>query len=1338
MEKTKKEKSVFDGFTNLYELSKTLRFELKPVGNTQKMLDEADVFGKDRIIKLKYQNTKPFINRLHREFVDESLGRVLLTDFKKYFKVLENWKNNKKGKEVQKLLREEEERLRKEIVKSFNETAGNWAEKYSSLGLKKKDVEILFEEGVFEILKKRYGNEDGSFLKGKNGNFLKNEKGEKISIFDEWKGFTGYFTKFQQTRKNFYKFEGKAGQVATRIIDQNLKRFCNNLEDFKKIKNKIVDFIEVEKNFNKSIDEVFSLDFYNQCLLQNGIDTYNEILGGKTLDNGRKLRGVNELVNEYRQKNKGEKIPFLKLLDKQILSEKEKFVIGIENDAQLFETLKMFYKTAEEKTAIIKKLFFDFISNYKNYDLSKIYISKEALNTIAYKWASDSRKFEECIFRAIDKKEIRERYDSFRKDRNDPKIGKDENGYKFPNFIILQHIQDGLGKNEEEKFWKEKYYKNAENKKDKGFLIGKEPVFEQFLHIFDFEFKSLFESETVDKKGKAAKIGYSVFRKDFEKLIGQKNVSASPESKIIIKNFADNMLWIYQMAKYFAVEKKRSWNDEYELDDFYTNPDYGYKKFYENAYEEIVRVYNDLRNYLTKKPYSEEKWKLNFENPTLANGWDKNKESDNFAVILMKDGKYYLGLMKKGNNKIFDEKNSVLMKKSLQNGSYKKMVYKLFSDPKKDFPHICFSARGLDFFKPSGEIIKIYKSREFKRGKTFSVKSMQKLIRFYSDCLAKYEGWKCYNFAEVKKPENYNKNIGEFYHDVAISGYRISFQDISEDYIIQKNQNSEFYLFEIYNQDFAKGKIGVKNLHTLYFENLFSDENISKNFLIKLNGQAELFFRPKSIRAEKVKRKFSRKIINKKRYTEDKIFFHCPITLNREAGSIFRFNNYVNNFLSDKKDINIIGIDRGEKHLAYYSVIDQNGKKIKSGSFNTVGGIEYASKLEKKANERESARRDWQGVEDIKNMKKGYISQVVRELADLAIEHNAIIVLEDLNMRFKQIRGGIEKSIYQQLERALIDKLSFLVNKNEKDPKRAGHPLKAYQLAAPFESFRDMGKQTGIVFYTQASYTSKTCPRCGFRKNNNKFYFEGNIEKAKNVLSRVKSFEYDEKNKCFNLSYCLSDFVGKGEIEKNKSKRGNILFSKVDKKDLFKLTTKDAIRYKWHDKSTERGRSFSFGEDEYIDKVVKEEKDTKKGIVKKYDLTKCLIGLFESDDAKKSGLDYKNNLLEKLISEKFNSNFYKRLFGYLNLIFEIRNSISSTEVDYISCPECGFHSDKSSNIENGDDNGAYNIARKGIMILEKIKQYKKNNGSLNGMNWGDLFIDIEEWDKFTQIVNKNF
>jgi len=51
-------KKTFQEFTNLYELSKTLRFELKPVGNTLKMLRDNKVFEKDEEVSKNYKETK--------------------------------------------------------------------------------------------------------------------------------------------------------------------------------------------------------------------------------------------------------------------------------------------------------------------------------------------------------------------------------------------------------------------------------------------------------------------------------------------------------------------------------------------------------------------------------------------------------------------------------------------------------------------------------------------------------------------------------------------------------------------------------------------------------------------------------------------------------------------------------------------------------------------------------------------------------------------------------------------------------------------------------------------------------------------------------------------------------------------------------------------------------------------------------------------------------------------------------------------------------------------------------------------------------------------------------
>jgi CRISPR-associated protein Cpf1 len=39
-------------------------------------------------------------------------------------------------------------------------------------------------------------------------------------------------------------------------------------------------------------------------------------------------------------------------------------------------------------------------------------------------------------------------------------------------------------------------------------------------------------------------------------------------------------------------------------------------------------------------------------------GWDKNKEPNNYGVLLRKNGNYYLAVMKKGASNFFQEKKT--------------------------------------------------------------------------------------------------------------------------------------------------------------------------------------------------------------------------------------------------------------------------------------------------------------------------------------------------------------------------------------------------------------------------------------------------------------------------------------------------------------------------------------------------------------------------------------------------------------------------------------------------------------------------------------------------------
>jgi hypothetical protein len=1273
--------SVFDSFTNKYSLSKTLRFELIPIGNTQRMLQENKVFQIDESRKDAYEKTKPYLDRLHREFIIEALKEVQLKGIVEYSETLKEFMSDKKDKPLQNQIKEQRKKLREQVVSFFDVEGKRWArEKYSHLKIKKKDLEILFEEQIFGILKDRFGNEKETKLVNK-------ESGEIVSIFDGWKGFTGYFTKFFETRRNFYKSDGTSTALATRIIDQNLDRFLDNIETFRLIKNKI-DPTEVENSFKFKSGDVFSTDFYNKCLLQDGIDTYNDFLGGQVLDNGEKIKGINELINKYRQDNKGEKMPFLKKLEKQILSGKEKFIDEIDSPEKFLEVLSSFHESAISKTKVIRTLLSDFLKHSEKYNLSGIFLSKEALNTIAYKWTNDPDSFNENLYLTLKGKRI-----------ISSSAKKKDGDYSFPEFISLELVKESLTqKNSEIRFWKDRFY---EERSGTTTINVSTELWQQFLNIFELEFEAHFKRIiTSNQTGTMHEEGYDFFEPRLRDLLNDLNISQ--DSKAIIKDFADEVLHIYQMAKYFALEKKRAWvGDNYDLDsEFYHHSDYGFKdNFYENAYEEIVQPYNKIRNYLTKKPYSEEKWKLNFGNPTLANGWDKNKEADNTAIILRKDHKYYLGVMKKGKNQIFVDRNRSQFQSDKNNDYYEKLVYKLFPDPSKMMPKVCFSMKGLEYFKPSEEILRIYQDKEFKKGDTFSVKSMQQLIAFYIECLSSYGGWKNYEFKFLKSPHEYKGNIGEFYADVSKSGYKLWFENVSDEYIHEKNQSGDLFLFQIYNKDFSNKATGKKNLHTLYFEELFSQANIDSNFAFKLNGQAELFYRPKSLESVEEKRNFIRKIVNKKRYTEDKIFFHVPITLNRVPDGEYRFNVELNDFLAKTNNINVIGIDRGEKHLVYYSVIDARGKILESGSLNTINKVDYHQKLESKAEAREQSRRDWQDVEGIKDLKIGYISQVVRKIADLAIKHNAIIVMEDLNMRFKQIRGGIEKSAYQQLEKALIEKLCFLVNKNETQSKKAGHLLNAYQLTAPFETFKDMGKQTGVIFYTQAAYTSKIDPLTGWRPN---IYLKySNASQAKADILKFTDIRFNLEKDRFEFTYDIKDFSTAKEFP---DKTVWTICSNVE-------------RFRWDRKLN----------------------GNKGGYVHYKDMTqelKALVLEFKIDISSDLKEQMKNIDTEK----KENIKFFRDLVFYFGLICQIRNTqqeLEGNENDFILSPVEPFfdsrkHKDFGEDLpQNGDDNGAYNIARKGIIILQRISEYSKKFGNTDKLSWADLFISNTEWDNFS-------
>lgn len=702
-----------------------------------------------------------------------------------------------------------------------------------------------------------------------------------------------------------------------------------------------------------------------------------------------------------------------------------------------------------------------------------------------------------------------------------------------------------------------------------------------------------------------------------------------------------------------------------------------------NELDKITPFYNKVRNYLTQKPYSQEKLKLNFENSTLMDGWDQSRETANTTVILIKDGLYYLGIMNKQHNKLFEKDIPSI------GDCYQKMVYKLLPGVKM-LPKVFFSKDRIEEFNPSKEVLDIRERGSYKKGYNFNLKDCHSLIDFYKKAITQHEWNKEFDF-HFSPTKDY-ENINQFSYEVEQQGYKISFQNVSTAYIDQCVKEGKLYLFQIYNKDFSPSSKGTPNLHTLYWKMLFDETNL-RDVVYKLSGGAEVFYRKKSISYErpthpaqevienknplnkKNKSLFDYDLIKDKRYTMDKFMLHVPVVMNFKSKGRDNINLSVREYLKSSADTHIIGIDRGERHLLYLVVIDSHGKIKEQFSLNEITTeygtnenknsitTDYHTLLDKKEDERHRSRRSWQTIENIKELKEGYLSQVVHQITNLMVKYKAIVVLEDLNMGFKRGRQKVEKSVYQKFEQMLIDKLNYLVDKKA-DPDAPGGLLHALQLTSKFESFEKLHTQSGFLFYVNAWNTSKMDPVTGFVNLFDTRY--KNMEEAKSFFGKFDSIVYNPKEDRFEFKFDYNNFTEKAEgtrTEWTLCAQGERI-----------ITTRDTKDSQWKSETI------------CLETALKD-----------------LFNIYH--------IDLSASLKDAIVKQT-EAKFFERLLWLLKLTLQMRNSKTGEETDYLVSPVCNdkgvfFDSRKAGNNlpKNADANGAYNIARKGLMLVRQLQNF---------------------------------
>ena len=1224
--------NIYEKFHQKYDVSKTLRFSLIPQEKTLDHIEKAGLLGEDEHRAESYKKVKKLIDQYIKYYIDLALSGLSLEGLDNYADLyyLSN-RSEKENKELELL----QNGLRKQISKALTSN---------------EQYKVLFSQ---DLIKKELPQ------------FVDNTE-DKLLI-SEFDNFSTYFNGFYQNRANMFSDEAKSSTISYRLIHENLPKFLDNVKLAAELMKKnsgnviVADDAVLKKTGIESASDVFHVQYFQYVLTQRGIDKYNYIIGGVSSDEKSKDKGVNEYINLYNQQNKI-KIGKMKKLFKQILTDRESLSFlpeMFEDDQELIDSLEDVYDHLKETVLQpglqgVLKLF----GNTENLDKLHIYIKNDtSLTNVSQRLFNQWSYIKTALAYWFD-----ETYSGKKKK------GTDAYGLEKEKFLAKKSFSIAL--------IEEAISMTYPGKKEQhNILYGiRIQIEENLAHIKD----QYTLTEELLNTEYTSTIHLSKNTEDIEK----------------IKGLLDSLKELQSTLKLL-----RGSGDETDKDPIF----YGDYDAISVELDAVTAIYNKVRNYISKKSFSTEKIKLNFQNSTLLNGWDLNKEKDNLSVILRKGNDYYLGII-----------NKQLKKKGLFENlpitdtanCYQKMEYKLLPGANKMLPKVFFSKSRIEEFAPSAHILNIYEKGTFKKGEAFSLKDCHELIDFFKASINKHPEWKNFDFS-FSDTSQY-EDISGFYREVENQGYKLRFIDVPTQYVDQLVNEDKLYLFQIYSKDFSSYSKGKPNLHTLFWKMLFDERNLY-NPVYKLNGQAEIFYRKASIKPEEriihnsnkpiAKRNdktstsiFLYDLIKDKRYTMNHFEFHVPLTLNFQSEGQSNINLEVNKCIKGAKGTHVIGIDRGERNLLYLVVIDETGKLVEQIPLNTVPGnsavnVDYRALLDKKENERKNARINWNEIENIKELKDGYLSQVVYIIAKLMQKYQAVVVLEDLNSGFMRGRQKIEKQVYQKFEKRLIDKLNYLVFK-EKEPEEVGGLLKAYQLTNKFDSFQKLGKQSGFLYYVPAWNTSKMDPTTGFVNLLETRY--SSVENSINFFSHFDDFRYNKKKGYFEINLDYSKFTHKA----NGSRIQWTLCTFGSRIETYRNPDKNnEWDYRNINLTEEWKKYFSY-----------------------------------------SGIDFVGENIKEQILHQKSADFFRGLYRLLKLTLQMRNSKSQTEIDYLISPVMNKNAqffDTREGLDelpkDADANGAYNIARKGLWIIEQLKQTPETE-----LGKVKLAISNKEWLSYAQ------
>lgn len=1124
---------------------------------------------------------------------------------------------------------------------------------------------------------------------------------EEKSVVNKFSKFTTYFDAFNDNRKNLYSGDAKSGTIAYRLIHENLPVFLDNIASFNAISGTGVNecFLGIETEFTdtlkgKRLTEFFQIDFFNNTLTQKKIDNYNYIVGA-----------VNKAVNLYKQQHKTVRVPLLKPLYKMILSDRiapSWLPECFKSDNDMLTAIKAAYESLRDvlvgdNADSLRNLLLDI----DNFDLEHIYIAKDSgLTSISQQIFG----YYDTYTLAIKDQLQRENPNLY--DERIDKLYKKEGSFSIAYLNRLVDTKEHITINE--------YYRllgsycREKGKRKDDFFKQIDGAYCAISHLFWGKHGEIAQSDSDIELIQKLFDAYKGLQRFIKPLLGHGDEADK-----------DNE---------FDAKLRKVW-DELDI---------------------ITPLYDKVRNWLSRKIYNPEKIKLCFENNgKLLSGWSDNQtKSDNGTqyggYIFRKKNEigeydFYLGIS--ADAKLFRRDETICY----EDGMYERFDYyhlkpntllgKSYIGNYGEDSKAVLSAFNAAITKLQLEKKLVPKDNE--KVPTYLKRLKQNYANFYQilmnddNVVDAYKSMKQHILATlatlirvpaaIELAAQTDLDVDELIDEImnlpseSFGYFPVATAAIEE---ANKREKKPLFLFKMSNKDLSyaaksseglRKSRGTENLHTMYLkallgmtQNVFSIGSGMVFFRHKTKGLAETtarhkaneFIANKNKLNDKKKSIFAYEIVKNKRFTVDKYLFKLSVKLNysQPNNNKIDVNSEVREIISNGGIKHIIGIDRGERNLLYLSLIDLKGNIVMQKSLNILKddhnakGTDYKGLLTEREGERQDARRNWKKIANIKDLKRGYLSQVVHIISKMMVEYNAIVVLEDLNPGFIRGRQKIERNVYEQFERMLIDKLNFYVDKH-KEANETGGLLHALQLTSEFENFKKSEHQNGCLFYIPAWNTSKIDPATGFANLFDTRYT--NAVEAQEFFSKFDEIRYNEEKDWFEFEFDYDKFTQKAHGTRTK----------------WTLCTYGM-----------RLRSF-------------------KNPAKQYNWDSEVVAL--TDEFKRileeAGIDIDENLKDAIrnLKGKKQKNL-EPLMQFMKLLLQLRNSKAGTDEDYILSPvadENGIFYDSRSCgdelPENADANGAYNIARKGLMMIEQIK----NAEDLNNVKFD---ISNKAWLNFAQ------